>query len=308
MSYILQDSAIELVSPIAVVAHDAGAANLMIGWLRDLGDVEIRIAVSGVAVELFALQYPELDNMPFEEAIENAAVLFSGTSSALTNFEHDARSFARAIGIPSIGVIDHWVNYEQRFMRDDCEVLPDEIWVSDSFAYRLAQKYFAKTTIRQLKNRYLEHQVEQIKAKSGVYSDHIGTHVLYVLEPISGSWDGSNVPNEFQALDFFISKLNKFELGVNVVICLRLHPSEAKGKYNEWCQAHPELNIKVDIESTLSELIAWADWVVGCQTVAMVIALNANKYTLSTLPPSAPKCVLPQKGIKMLRDLKLGIN
>ncbi len=308
MSYILQNSAIKLLSPIAVVAHDAGAANLMIGWLRDLKDVEIRIAVSGVAADLFALEYPKLDNMPLDEAIEDAALLFSGTSSNLINLEHDARLLARAIGIRSIGVIDHWVNYKQRFIRDDCEVLPDEIWVSDSEAYRLAQKFFAKTTIRQFENRYLEHQVEQIKAKSDVYADHNGTHILYVLEPISGSWDGSNAPSEFQALDFFVSKLNKLGLGKDIEICLRLHPCEAKGKYNAWCKAHSALNIAVDSESTLSDLIAWADWVVGCQTVAMVIALHANKYTLSTLPPSAPKCVLPQKGIKMLRDLKLGIN
>ena len=308
MSCILRNSVIELSSPLAVVAHDAGAAHLMIGWMTGLKDVDVRIAVSGVAAELFALEYPELENMLLKDAMEGATLLFSGTSNPSINLEHEARLLARTIGIRSIGVIDHWVNYKQRFIRDGCEVLPDEIWVSDADAFGLARSCFAKQTIRQLDNFYLEQQVGQIKAKSETYAVHNGTHILYVLEPIFGSWDGSKVPNEFQALNFFVGKLNNLGLGIDIEICLRLHPSETEGKYDAWCQANSALNIVIDSESTLSDSIAWADWVVGCQTAAMVIALHANKYTLSTLPPLAPECSLPQKGIKMLRDLKLDIN
>lgn len=303
MSCITQSSGFDLKSPIAVVAHDAGAANLIAAWLKDMPTAHIRICVAGPALDIFAGELPHLTNMRLTKVLDGAATLLSGTSSQVTNIEHEARVLARERGIRSIGVIDHWVNYNQRFVRGGCQALPDEIWVTDEYALSLARTCFPRHLVHQLRNRYLEQQVDLINSKSARQLIHSRSHVLYVLEPIVERWGKNDVPGEFQALDFFIEQMALLGLGKDTEICLRPHPSEAADKYNTWCKLHHDLNILVDTTGTLSDLIAWADWVVGCQTVAMVIAHHAKRRAISTLPPLAPNCMLPQKEIRMLRDL-----
>lgn len=302
MSCITQNSEIDLKLPLAVVAHDAGAANLIASWLKDMSEGDIRLSITGPALAIFSLELPHLMNMALTDALDGANTLLSGTSSRATSIEHEARAGARERGIHSIGVIDHWVNYAERFVREERQVLPDEIWVSDEIALSLAQDCFPEHLVRQLPNRYLEQLVEIINASHRSVTD-CKARVLYVLEPIHERWGNNDTPGEFQALDFFISKLELLGLGCDTEILLRAHPSDPSGKYNDWCAALSHLNISVDTTQTLSDLIAWADWVVGCETFAMVIALHANKRILSTLPPWAPPCRLPQKEIRMLRDL-----
>lgn len=288
-------------SPLAVVAHDAGAANLIVGWLKEMSGVVIQLSVAGPALEVFSRELPELKNMVLADAMYGANTLLSGTSSQASSLEHMARTMARERGIHSIGVIDHWVNYPDRFEREERQVLPDEIWVSDEIALSIAQGCFPNHLVRQRPNRYLEQMVQIINATNRPVKDG-KARILYLMEPIHECWGNNTTPGEFQALDFFISKLELFELGGDTEIRLRAHPSDPPGKYHSWCATHDSLNLVVDTTRTLAELIAWADWVVGCETFAMVIALHANKQVLSSLPPQAPHCRLPQRGIRSLRD------
>jgi len=47
-----------------------------------------------------------------------------------------------------VSLLDNWVNYESRFIRDDQKVLPDEIWVADTKARDLAVLNFPSSVIR----------------------------------------------------------------------------------------------------------------------------------------------------------------
>lgn len=303
MSYITPSLKIDLKLPLAVVAHDAGAANLIAAWLKNISIKDVRLSSDGPALSIFACELPHLTNIPLTDALKDANTLLSGTSSCQSKIEHEARDLAREQGIYSISVLDHWVNYANRFVHEERQVLPDEIWVSDEIAFSIAQNSFRSTLIRQLPNSYLEQLVEKINANQLLDVDG-KTHVLYALEPVYEKWSKyDDTPGEFQALDFFISKLELLGLKNNTKIILRPHPSDPKSKYNEWIHKHNHLDISVDITQTLCDLIAWADWVVGCETFAMIIALHANKQILSTLPPWAPPCRLPQKNIRMLRTL-----
>ena len=137
----------ELASPLAVAAHDAGAANLIIGWLRKRRDLEVRPCLAGPAVDLWTAAFGKPQILPPAEALRGAAALLSGTSYA-SELEHQARALAKAQGIHSIGVIDHWVNYPNRFLRAGSRVLPEEIWVADKDALKNAPafKYDKKST------------------------------------------------------------------------------------------------------------------------------------------------------------------
>jgi hypothetical protein len=293
---------VDLISPIATVVHDMGAANHVLGLLQDVPNAEIRICAEGPARELFCKEFPELKNGTVYESLHGANTLLSGTS-AKSNLEHESRLLARNLNIPSIAVVEHWANYRIRFIRNNEMVLPDEIWISDDFAFELAKSCFPGHPIQQVPNRYLENMINKIKDSSKIRRKKDITHVLYVLEPIVKQWGDYKTPGEFLALNYFVEKMDVLGLGEKTEIRLRAHPSDPLGKYDDWCLVNSNLNISVDTNNDLADLIAWADYVVGCETYALVIALNANRRTFSTLPPCAPARQLPHKEIMSIRDL-----
>lgn len=288
--------------PIAVVAYDAGAVNHIVAWVKNTGHDQVYVCVAGPALDLWKRSFPQVHFVELTEALAKARTLISGTGWA-SNLEHDARKMARQSGIKSIAVIDHWTNYRARFVRDGVEILPDEIWVTDEYARKLAESEFGNLKVVQLPNLYLDNLVREIRQLERGGASRTGSNLLYVLEPIRQAWGADVVAGEFRGLDYFINNLGILGLGRGAAIRLRLHPSEPVGKYDQWIKAQKGLNVSLDDSPSLAESVAWSDVVVGCQTYALVVALAAGKRVFSSIPPWAPPCILPQPGIVKLSDL-----
>lgn len=289
---------LELKTPIAVICHDAGASNHIISWLRVDGRLEsVRAVMCGPAEGLWRQAFPEapLCNS-IEMALEDAQSVISGTGWA-SNIEHEARRMAKARAIHSVAVIDHWVNYAERFIRGGECVWPDVFWVVDEQAMSIAELTFPGAAIRLVPNVYLANQIQSVLPAPIVQPE-----LLYVLEPMRTDW-GRGEGGEFQALDYFVSKLPCLNLPAEIVIRLRPHPSDPKGKYDAWIAMHPELNILVDHSLQMSEALSRARWVAGCESFALVIALGAGRQVYCTLPPWAPACRLPHHGLIHLNKI-----
>lgn len=290
-----------LPAPLAVVAHDAGAANHILAWLNAAGPAAppLRPCLAGPALALWQ-QGGRGPVLPLAEALDGAASLLSGTGWA-SDLEHEARRAARARGLRSAAVIDHWTNYPQRFERGGERVLPDEVWVADADAAGLARASFPGLPVRQQPNLYLQAQAAAVRRAERPLPP-VPARVLYVLEPIRDAWGALPQPGEFAALDYFAASLAALGLD-GASIRLRPHPSDPAQKYAAWLERHAALDVALDGHATLAEALAWADTVAGCQTYAMVVALAAGRRVLSTVPPWAPPCVLPQAGIERLSAL-----
>lgn len=295
-----------LISPIAVVCHDAGAANLIFAWLRSwhdsgvLLDCQFNFFLQGPAEKLWLnnpVPLPILTlNTSIETAMNRCKTVLTGTGWG-SGIEHQARRLALQMQVPSIAVIDHWVNYPERFVQDGISILPSEIWVSDENAFDLAKGYFLNTPIVQLPNLYLQHLVMKIPKVS-----ENCRKLLYVLEPVRDEW-GKSTPGELQALDFFLNRWpDKVDLE-SISILLRPHPSESSDKYNDWLTQHQHLNIEIDSCRDLNESIASAKWVVGVESYALVVAEAAGRLVYSSKPPWAGRCRLPLKNLTHLQDL-----
>lgn len=287
-----------LPSPLAVVCHDAGATNLILPWL-DLDAVQVRACVQGPAEALWRQRFGARSLVAsLDDALAGAAMLLSGTGWA-SDLEHRARLDAAARGLRSVGVIDHWVNYAARFQRDGHRVLPSEIWVTDAEAFALAEAVFPGHDIRLHPNLYLRAQVERIAPADDPRVNH---RVLYVLEPVRSDW-GRGRPGEFQALDFFVAHAKALGLQPWMNLRLRPHPSDPPGKYDSWIAAQSELDVALDHAPTLAEAMDPCAWVAGCESMALVVALAAGRRVVCTLPPWAPDCRLPQRGLTHLKHL-----
>lgn len=305
----------ELRSPLALVCHDAGACNVILPWLPTEGIV-LRPVMWGPAERLFASRFPHVptiapdsapkalpDAAPYPDldvaldaALDGAAMLLSGTGWA-SELEHRARRLARERGVFSVAVIDHWVNYPQRFQRGGETVWPDEFWVSDAQALAIAERCFPGAVIRCFDNLYLEREVAAI---APLPRDDAAP-VLYVLEPMRSDW-GRGEPGEFQALDHFMRERLAAGVPAAAPIRLRPHPSDAAGKYDAWiCAQRAHADVALDTRVSLAEAIGASRWVVGCESFALVVALAAGRRVCTTLPPWAPPCRLPQPGILRLQ-------
>lgn len=288
---------------IAIVAHDAGAAAQIFAWLESgLLNIEIcRFCLEGPAAKSFQTQKPNIELSSLEGVLIDAEILLTGTGWS-SSLEHNARILAKNNGIKSIAVIDHWVNYKARFVRDHEEVLPDIIWVSDKYAYRKAKRSFPKIEIVEQRNDYIQSQVDKVLSKEIDRSKGV-TNILYVLEPIRDAWAGDEVAGEFQALDFFIDSIPILNLGEELSIILKPHPSDPEGKYDYWVNSLSLSNIRIEKKQNLASMLAWSDVVVGCETYAMTVALAANKRVISSLPKHAHNCRLPYGNIERLNQI-----
>jgi len=288
---------IEIVPPLGVVCHDAGGTNqvlAMLGepWFRGAcgffdGPARDLWRQTGSPCEL-AEGLPQL--------LGRVRTLVTGTGWG-SRLEHDARYEARRNGVRSIAVLDHWTNYRERFVRGTSLVLPDELWVVDEYALEIARQTFPGLPIVLQPDRYAEQQVRRMAPLARV----TGNELSYLLEPARSGW-GRDEAGEFQALRYFLDMFPQLELPGDTTICLRPHPSDAPGKYDaflgEW-HGHRILLDSGDLVGALSR----ARWVAGCQTYALTLALRAGRTVYCTLPPWAPPCQLPHRGLVHLQQL-----
>ena len=282
----------------AVVCHDAGAGNIVIASLLETGRKDWRAYMRGPAEKLWKATFPEIalcDTL--DSTLDGAGLLITGTGWA-SNIEHDARKLARSRGIRSVALIDHWVNYAERFVREGEIVWPDEFRVTDEYAMEIAKHTFPDQTVLQVPNYYVDAQLSAIAS----VDEAAVPELLYVLEPVRSNW-GKSIPGEFQALDYFVSHLSQLGLPSETVIRLRPHPSETPEKYSDWVARHSALNIQMDDSLSLAQSIGQSSWVAGCGSFAMVLALMAGRKVYCTLPPGAPVCALPHSGLIHIANL-----
>ena len=309
-------------SPLTVVAHDAGAANHIFAWLSNQKPT---LCLEGPARALWLVRTQkaeqvtdpesllplELDTLqsPFTEsglaaAISGATTVITGTGWE-SSLEHDARKLARDWGIRSIAVIDHWINYADRFVRNGEQVLPDEIWVSDTYAAEIAQAFFPTVRVIQQANDYLAGLVAEVESRQPIPFVGGNDRVLYVLEPIRHVWGELAELGEFLALDYFMAQRHRARVAHDAEIRLRAHPSDPPGKYDDWLNRQSNPRVSLDRSATLADALTWSNVVVGCQTYAMVLALACGRTVISSIPPWAPACTLPQLGIRHLSRMAL---
>lgn len=308
---------------MAVCAYDAGAASHMAAWLAPL-QPKLRLCLAGPAEQWFnARLQPAINpNQTLEQALDGAQVLISGTGWA-SDLEHQARQLARQRGIPSVAVLDHWLNYRERFQREGEEVLPDALWVSDAEATALAKAAFPNLPVLQLPNHWLEglcSDVQAIRSNGGSQARRPARRLLYLLEPIRVPWpaaagqspDNTAEAGEIQGLRYWLQQLPHLIVQGWVApqheleaLLLRPHPSEPVGKYDaliaEVATAWP---IQLDPAPGLAEALAWADAAFGCETQALVAAIACNLPAFSTVPPWAPPCRLPHSPLHHLSRLE----
>lgn len=282
---------------MGIICHDAGAANVLISALKKMGTTPVIALMEGPARDLWSNTFPDIPcNNQLIEIIDSASCIFTGSGWS-SSLEFDAILLSNKKGLFCSTVIDHWVNYKERFNRRGRNVLPNRFIVTDSEAYKIACQNFPQTKVIQCKNFYLEEQVKKIFLNKRKEKKQL----LYICEPIRSMW-GRDKEGEFQALDYFLETIHQLQIPKEYSIMLRPHPSESINKYKSIISESDYL-IKISKKLDIAEDIAEASFIFGCNSYGMVISLAANKPTYSVIPPWGPPSSLPHNKIKPLTSL-----
>ena len=286
-----------------VAAYDAGGAEVLSSYVKNkAGDYVFFL--NGPAVNIFQSKIGEISIVAIDDVISDVSEVLLSTGWA-TDFEYNTLKKAKEAGIRTIAFLDHWVNYEERFVRNAVKILPDEIWIGDSYAQAIAKKKFGSTVvIKYVENPYFIDIKEEL---SKIHKQADSGTILYVCEPIAehalkrygkeNYWGYT----EFDALTFFLDNIKSLNADVKKII-IRPHPSENLHKYDELL-AHYKHGIRVCRDNSLFEQVASSDVIVGCQSMAMVVGLLLEKKVVSSIPLKKNQCALPFDSIIRMSDM-----
>ena len=291
---------------VAIVCHDAGAAEILSSWLLRSNDLCFVVA-EGPAISIFNRKCPGAERLSLAEAIEKADWVLCGTSWA-SGLERQAIQLSRKKGKKTVAFLDHWVNYKERFQNHDGSFsFPDEIWVGDKEGYLIAKKELPGVPVTLQINPYLDDVCGLISNTKPSKPTTKNISILYVCEPIREHAYLQNGDELFwgyteeSALKYFLENIKFLRLDI-ALITIRPHPSEDLDKY-QWAKTLAPGIINFGGNKTLVQETIDADVVVGCDSMAMVVGLLAGKRVISCIPPGGNPLQLPQAKIEKMHEL-----
>jgi hypothetical protein len=298
------DAATPLPGPVAIVAHDAGGAELVASYARRAGLHGVVVA-AGPALAVMDGKLPSWPRRSLDEAIAASSWLLTGTSWQ-SDLEWTALGLARQSGRPTVTYLDHWVNYRERFVRAGDVRWPDQVWVADRLAEAIARRDLPGLELRLAGNPYLEDIQERLAQLRAARPTPQQPHVLYVCEPVrehalkqhgnERHWGYT----EEEAIEYFFARRAGAGLADYPVV-LRPHPAEPAGKYQWATERWPAVTIGGQL-SLLDEVVDAAA-LAGCESMAMVIGLAAGKRVVSCIPPGGRPGSLPHPEIEILSQM-----
>lgn len=292
----------ETIPPLLVTACDAGSANVLAAVLPTLQQ-PWRLFAQAQAVPILAaagVEFTEIPRCDWGELPDLADSLrqqgpfvatLAGTSWG-PSIDKAAILAARAMGIPSAAIIEHWALYRERFARVAngrmVEVdlyLPDQVWVNDAIARAEAiAAGHDPARLRVVGQAHLERQAVSLVRPDLSRDPH---RVVFVSERMAADFTpGSPLDpgfDEFIVLDGLIAALP-----TTARLCIKLHPQEAADKYDSFLAAK---GIEAEIlgRCDIGTLINSAGRLVGMVSMLLLEAALVRDDVISFMPGGKPE-------------------
>lgn len=299
---------------IWIVSHDAGGAEILSSWARRRSDQKYGFILEGPAVSIFRKKLPYIEILSRAVLLDlppSVEMVVTGTGWG-SDLEAEAISLSRRQQKKVASFLDHWAKFPERFLYHGLTVLPDEIWVGDEYAMKIARAYpDFEGKIRFVQNPYFLDIQEEFSQKAKLIShtrdkmDRV--RILYICESvseISSAKEGfsSLVGGDLEAIRRFFSWLSSEHSEMKLAeIRLRPHPAEMSGKYDALEGIKNGHSVGISRGNSLVDDCLWSDWVVGMSSMALVVALLGGKKVFSCIPEGWYDWRLPHAGITNYR-------
>lgn len=283
---------------IGVAGHDAGGATVLASYLYT-NELDFTASLQGPAIQIFQHFFDAYKKITDLEDLKIDTLITS--TSAESHHEIQILERAKSLNIRTISILDHWVNYPQRFFRNGMFTHPDEIWVTDRDAFSIASSEFRGLNIKQIKNPYEQF----LKRKYSNLNQRNRKNILYCAEPIKSFAHSSvklqaNSYDEFVAIEGAFKKLDQINCKQPIVI--KNHPTEPKHKYEYLREKYRHLKVVISDEQDIFEELKNASVVIGCNTMALVVASWFKVPILNAIPKGCGKSILRLDSMRYLHS------
>jgi len=281
---------------VGLVLHDAGGSNQALSLIENL-DLKIDyIDVQGPAISLsldYNINFSEMGS--YESWLQHVDLLITCTGW-MSNLEFNSLQSALKNNIYSIVVLDHWISYKDKFTKNGISLKPDELWVTNVYAFELAKKEFPSIKTKIFKDFY------KSKIQRGFKNKKINDFsITYLTEPIFYNW-GVREP-EIYAFNFFLDRIHHvIKTNKQLTIHLKIHPSENHLKYKKLLDIKHEGYKIYTWKGNLLDSISCSKYIVGINTYALTLAIGTGRNVFSSMPSIAGDLDLPHKEIIQLRN------
>lgn len=287
-----------LLSPrnIQVSAYDPGGANVLAPLIKRL-EIETEFSIAGQAIKIFKSHFADVELRNHSGLLSTTDLLISGTGWQ-TSHEFSMMEQALNAGKEVIAVLDHWVNYSERFARDQRVLSPTYYLVFDDYAEEIVTQTFENPRILRAENYYLQNAVTSINELMSSMEVKNVFDILFIGEPLLRN-NTNTIWNEFNAINLLFDTLRIKGL-FSFKIAIKPHPTEDLLKY---AKSIPKdfPNVTIEGNRSLEELIACAGLVAGCHSLALYIAEAAGKQVLTCLP-TGEKSLIPLINAKPIQS------
>jgi hypothetical protein len=281
---------------IGIACKDAGASNLIFGWIKNNKKNYYKILLKKPAssiVNNFSLNKKKIKIFKNRKNFfKDLDFLITGSGSSL--FEKKIISYAIKKKIYVATVLDHYLNFKSRLIFNNQFILPNEIWCFDLKTYLIAKKIIKNIDIKLKKNFFLNDYLKKSKPVKLIKNPQI----LYLTEPFA-KFGLKKCSYEIQSLKFFFDNFHRLNIKRNIKIIIRLHPKEKKSKYICIVKKYQKiLNIDFDNNNSLLKTINSSSVVFGLSSYALVVALKLRRKVFHCKLPGQKFQLLPYKSIQ----------
>jgi hypothetical protein len=299
------------VAPVVEALAAEGRVTTRLLAYRQAGDVWSRRGLRAEAVEegLSSLEAANLLRRP------PTALVLLGTSVNPAMLENRFVVAARSIGVPSLAVLDSWVNYTARFAdRSGCaQYVPDRIAIMDERARRemLAEGFAPSTLVVtgqpafdalvKWRDGFTNARRECLRELWGVAAGELVVlfasqplSALYGIDPCGPDYMGYE---EHGVADLLVSALGRLAArsGRQISLVMRPHPREN----SHWMASLSSASIRIVVssESEARDAALSADIVTGMNSVLLMEACYLGCPVVSLQPGLVHPDILPTNSL-----------
>ncbi len=267
---------------VGLVSHDSGGANILNALVKEFGDINFKLLVKGPAESIFDGKNIKFysDESAFFDEVD--FVLF-GTGS--TSYEKKLLRYAKSKDIKTAAILDHFVNYKERFIDDSTISFPDYCFVCDEYSYQIAKKELDPYKNISVCKNYL---VASYKHKLDACNSLKKNTILYVLENTNEHWDEKLLPWEVAFNNFYE---NFYKHSDFCTIIVRPHPKDDPKIYQS-LKKYEE--IIFDYSSSPLISLSKVSTVVGIESYLLYISHSCGMIVYTSLPDKIRPPNLPQ--------------
>lgn len=278
-------------------ARDPGAANVLAALAADWGAALALDAWTLPRAEQLRAALPDrtvvFDDPPDPAGLERAwdrmpaDVLVTGTSH-YAPFESTLWAIASSRGVPTLAVLDQWMNVAPRFARG----WPACVGVLDAAQREeVAALGFSPDAIVQLGHPWLSRLAAAPAAAAPGTTDEM--RVLFVSEPIRSDVEqGVNEPFGFDEFEAFSvvhgAAVTAAGAGRRISLTVRCHPYEDAEAFSRRAGELPRVSgLEVTVQDRLTpalDAIRGADLVTGISSMMLLEAMVLGKAVISVQP------------------------